>query len=191
MTRSCHCVAVTVPASWLLVATGIVISLTLVGLGFVLTAVRRHRQRVWRLGVRRLVLEAQAEMLEEGPRLALVRLRLQLDEALTLIAPSGWAGAELGDVERLARRLHDNGRHAAALLDSLLHAKTDSASVVGVARTLVREIDVLADRLARAAIGAAARVPDVELEELRAGVEERVTAVEARTETLRAMTRGG
>jgi hypothetical protein len=184
-------VTVTVGVSSLLVARGVVIALVLLGFGGALTAARLHRLPVWRLGVRRLVLEAQAEMLEEGPRLALVHLRLQLDEALTLIEPPGWPGMELGDVGRWARRLHDNGGRAAVQLDSLLRAKTDSASVVRVARTLVGEIDELADRLARAAIGTAAGVPDVDLAELRAGIEERLTAVETRTQTLRDMTGGG
>ena len=135
------------------------------------------------------MLEAQAEILEDGPRLALVRLRLQLGEALGSIDTAAQLGGEFGDVGLLARRLQAAGGRAAGQLDTLLRAKATAAPVVAAVRTQVREIEALAERLAETAAGVIGGAADVEFGELRAGLEEQVAVVEARTTALRNLTR--
>ncbi len=172
---------------WQVIAAAIVGLLVLALIaGIVLLIVGRRPGRLplWR----RKRLEIEEAMLGEGPRRALVRLRLQLDEAVA-VAKSAIAteAADIGDFGLLVMQLESAAGRLTRHIDALLASGADNVSrqVVDATRARVREIEAAAAALSDAATAAVTGATAVQIEELSRGVEDQLHLVAARTDALR------
>lgn len=179
--------AVRVNVPWQVVAWGVVGILVLLAIGgvaFLILGRRPGRLPMWRQ--KRLAVEES--LLGEGPRRALIRLRLQLDEGLG-VAKAALAidGADIGDLRLLVMRLEAAATRVGQQIDALLQNGADSLnrSVVDALRQRVREIESAADALAGAATATAAGSSAAEIEEITHGVRGQLELVDVRTDALR------
>lgn len=153
-----------------------------------------RKRRTTRLGPRRLLLEAQLELLGEGPERALVRLRLQLDEATTTLGTSrAIAGPEpIGDLRLINQQTQASAARVAAVLDDLIGLRVTRVSkpAVDLLREQVRHIEALADTLNESALRSASTMTTMELEELTDSLRDHLSYLDAYDDALRSLNRG-
>lgn len=184
-------VRVNVP--WQVIATAIVGLLVLgVIAGIVLLIVGRRPGRLplWR----RKRLEIEETMLGEGPGRALVRLRLQLDDAVAVAKSTITTdAADIGDLRLLVMQLESVAGRLARHIDALLASGADSVSrqVVDATRARVREIEAVAASLSDAATAAVTGATAVQIDELSRGVQDQLHLVAGRTDALRELSGDG
>ncbi|MDQ6947629.1 MAG: hypothetical protein M3256_15510 [Actinomycetota bacterium] len=178
---------VNVNIPWQVVAWAIagVVALLAVAVVVLLILGRRPgRLPVWRQ--KRLAIEET--MLGEGPRRALVRLRLQLDDAIA-VAKSAAAmdGADIGDLRLLVHRFETAAGRMAGQIDSLLDGGAVSAPkrVVDAVRARVRDLEAVAASLSDAAGAVVAGSAALEIDALTDDVRSQLELVDARTDALR------
>jgi len=178
---------VNVNVPWQVVAwaiAGVVALLVITAAVLLILGRRPGRLPFWRQ--KRLAIEET--MLGEGPRRALVRLRLQLDDAIA-VAKSAAAmdGADIGDLRLLVHRFEAAAGRMAKQIDSLLAGGADSVPkrVVDAVRARVRDLEAVAASLSEAATAAVAGSTAVEIEALTEDVRGQLELVDARTDALR------
>lgn len=170
---------------WLIVAA--VVLLVIVAL-VALILLRRPSRRA---RLRQAFLEVQLDAMPEGPRRAVVRLRLQLDEALAAtraaVALEG-DGPSFGELGAIASRLDRMGDRLARQLDAVRsEAVGDRAlgKMIPLLRDRVRAVESLADSVCTVAARTTAGAQEPELAALRQQVDDEAEALEAGVETLR------
>lgn len=178
---------VNVNVPWQLVAwaiAGVVALLVVTAVVLVILGRRPGRLPFWRQ--KRLAIEET--MLGEGPRRALVRLRLQLDDAIA-VAKSAAAmdGADIGDLQLLVHRFKTAAGRMAKQIDALLAGGADSGPkrVIDAVRARVRDLEAVAASLSDAASAAVAGSAALEIEALTDDVRSQLELVDARTDALR------
>jgi len=168
--------------AWVIV--GVVVLLIIGAVALLILGRRPGRLPVWRQ--KRLALEES--MLGEGPRRALIRLRLQLDDA-TAVAKSAatMEGADMGDLQLLVRRHEAAAGRIANQIDSLLGGGADDVPkrVVDAVRARVRDLEAVAASLSDAATAVGTGSSAVEIEALTDDVRDQLELVDARTDALR------
>lgn len=184
---------VNVNVPWQVVAAviaGLVLLVVLAGIALLILGRRPGRLPLWR----QKRLEVEETMLGEGPRRALIRLRLQLDEA-TAVAKSAVAteAADIGDLRLLVMQLESATGRIAAQTDALLGSGADNIPrrVVDAVRARVREIESAAASLSEAATAAVTGATEVQIEELSRGVRDQIQLVDDRTDALRELSNTG
>lgn len=178
---------INVNVPWQVIAAVIaaaVVLLILAGVVLLILGRRPGRLPIWR----QKRLEIEETMLNEGPRRALIRLRLQLDEA-TAMAKSAAAtdAAEIGDLQLLVMQLESAAGRLAAQIDALLDGGGDNVPrhIVDAVRARVRELEAASGSLADAATAAVTGATAVQIQELSTGVRDQLQLVEDRTDALR------
>lgn len=174
---------------WQVVAVAIVVLVVLLAIAAVVLLImgrRPGRLPLWR----RKRLELEETVLGEGPRRALVRLRLQLDEAMAVARSAASGGAaDVGDLRLLVQRLDAATGRIAAQIDSLIGAGAGADNVpkrvVEAIRARVRDIESVASSIADAASATVAGSTAVEIEALTEDVRDQLELVDARTQALR------
>lgn len=177
---------VNVNVPWQVVAwaiAAIVVLVLLAGVVLLILGRRPGRLPLWR----QKRLEVEETMLGEGPRRALIRLRLQLDDAVA-VAKSAVATevADIGDLRLLVMQLDSAAGRMAGQIDALLDSGADNVSrhVVDAVRGRVREIEGAAGSLSEAATAAVTGATAVQIDELSRGVRDQLQYVEDRTDAL-------
>lgn len=174
--------------AWAIVA--IVVLVLLAGVVLLILGRRPGRLPLWR----QKRLEVEETMLGEGPRRALIRLRLQLDDAVA-VAKSAVATevADIGDLQLLVMQLDSAAGRMAGQIDALLDSGADNVPrrIVDAVRARVREIERAAGSLSDAATAAVTGATAVQIDELSRGVRDQLQYVEDRTDALRELTNTG
>lgn len=178
---------VNVNVSWQVVAVlvaAVVVLLLLAGIVVLILGRRPGRLPIWR----QKRLEIEETMLNEGPRRALIRLRLQLDDAISIAKSTAATEAgDIGDLRLLVHQLESAAGRVAAQIDALLHGGSDNIPrhVVDAVRARVRELEAAGGSLADAATAAVTGATAVQIQELSTGVRDQLKLVEDRTDALR------
>ena len=173
-----------------LLALLLIMAISVATVFFVVRAVARRVRRSRALGG--AVLRARAGV-SSGPRGKVLRLRVRLQDSLdsgrAAVEVAGRGQAPHGDVERLFRRIRDEGE-ALDLQLRLMESETDAAVLADQLPSAGRRVDQVGDLIRRLRYAVASGLGDVSddaLSALHADVEHEVVALHAGVQALRTL----